>query len=354
MAPKKNNTGAQNVSKKTPTTKTKNETAKIPAHHDKTGSGINKTKKAPSSAAGGRGKKKADSVIAPSRSTRSMSKAPSTAPSAPATTTTVAPVTNKRKRKAPFPDPDTPLPSIETAPSPPAKRAKTNEVGSEHNSIKIQDFDIAYHRAGLPAYPTQAESTLTLTRASKVDSWFRYEYNKRRPKKLNRKPFFARGYVPITIDTPPIPPPQEPESGKGWKYTSDEGITGDTGAVDSANILPSSRRTRTAAPKAAQIPPPPPKKARKPRKQKTPPPPEPEPEPEEDVPHPPILDRLPPPYPGEERDEEEPSGIDDPDGLYAPSVLYTIKWEGKEYREFRRETPDGKGEEVYWILVVRG
>ncbi|KIW08142.1 uncharacterized protein PV09_01074 [Verruconis gallopava] len=75
-------------------------------------------------------------------------------------------------------------------------------------------------------------------------------------------------------------------------------------------------------------------------------------EPEEPWPaHPPLCSRTPSPYPGEER-EPKPEQDEDPDDLYAPSILTTIPGpDGNRYREFRRTNPETEKEEVYWIRV---
>jgi hypothetical protein len=66
--------------------------------------------------------------------------------------------------------------------------------------------------------------------------------------------------------------------------------------------------------------------------------------------HPPILSRTPTPEPGTERDLTP--NLDDPDGLFAPSVLTTIEGpDGRTYREFRQTDPETGEEKMFWVLV---
>lgn len=272
-----------------------------------------------------------------------------------------------RKRQA---TEDIPIASIE-APPPAKKRRRGSSSSSGSDPLWGSDAKhISFVSAEIrPASAAADDAKLASAREAKWKSIHDFQRNiVRGSKKPKPTPAFWEAQARKRKDIDRIPTSLAAPSGARWEYTTDPGVTGDTGAIDSANILAGSRRARKAtagsveAPKrrraaqsATSDPTQPPAQSRR-RRRLDPPVVAQEEKGEEDeegVEIPTILSREPSPYPGEERESGGWDGEEDEDGLGAPSRLHTIVYKGKEYREFRRDAPDGGEEERYWIRVRR-
>jgi hypothetical protein len=265
-----------------------------------------------------------------------------------------------RKRKA---TEDIPIPTIE-ATEPKSKRAKTSHTarkGKHKNPSPSPDifssdpdFDLIFSGSA----PFGVDPAVTTARELLFKAHVDYCFSKYRfypaPKV---KQFWGRRlgaqYIPDPPATAkkrstPAPIPPRPR----YEYVDTPSApSGDTGAVDSSNIIESKRtRTRKASSRSISKPAPAriPRPRKAPREQTTRLDPA-----ESDTPAlPPILESRPLAYPGEEREPLPSLEDDDGDGFSAPTRNTTVRTDdGRECYVYSRSHLETGVEEEYWILL---
>jgi hypothetical protein len=327
------------------------------------------------------------------RSGRQPSVVPAPKPAA-TKRTEVPPPSRKRKASA-----DIPAPSIEDAgprrsgrpkaiktetlphPKPPTAKSKAKGKAISDPVVVVTsdsedeiDFDFEHVGCLHPQHtPLSGVAETAARRGRAFVAILAYEYNKRKPTGNNQPAFIDRLVRKRkAVDVIPAPPSAPPLK-KRKQTTAPAAVIDLTGAVDAPSDPAPGKRVRkrrtqskkskstavvASGPSAAEAASASSPHAPKQRKRKeearveaaAAPLPEEEDEDGEPWEHPPILSRTPEPEPGEERERAPTPDVEDPDGLYAPSVLTTIAGpDGRRYREFRRV--DGKTgvEKVFWV-----